>query len=298
MDEQQLTSPLQQPPAVSSPNVSLPSSTDILKQAWTIYKKRLKLFWGVMVIPIITAAIIWAAMLGSTFFKDGFFSSVTGSVLFVAVGFLLFVAAFVVQGWSQTALLYAIKDHQENIGIKEAYRRGWPKIISYWWVNGLTGFIIMGGLLLFVAPGIIFAVWFSLAMFILIAEDTPGMKALLKSREYARGKWGAIFERYLFIGLISLVYFLAPIFIFMILGVFLKIPFKEEILQVVAMALNLFWAPIVIIYSFLIYNHLKALKAQVAFNPSQRKKAGFVLLAVFGFLIMPVAIFITMFVLK
>lgn len=297
MDEQQFA-PLQQSPADGPLNASLPKATDIFKQAWTIYKKRLGFFLSVTIIPMAAIVISWATLSGAVFLQDKISSSVVGFLLLVFAGLLLFTTAVIIQAWGQTALLYAIKDHQENIGVKEAYRRGWPKIISYWWVNALTGFIIMGGLLLFVAPGIIFAVWFSLAMFILIAEDTPGMNALLKSREYMRGKWGAVFLRYLFIGLISLVYFLAPIFIFMILGVFLKIPFKEEILQLVAGALNLFWAPLITIYSFLIYEHLKALKGQIAIIPAKGKKAGFVLLAIFGFLIVPIIIFTMMFMLK
>ena len=48
---------------------------------------------------------------------------------------VLTLVSFVSQLWSQVALLYAIKDREENIGIKESYHRGWGKITSYFWIS-------------------------------------------------------------------------------------------------------------------------------------------------------------------
>ena len=294
MEEQQIISPLQSAPAVSSPDVSLSKAMDLFKRALVIYKKQLGFFLSVAVVPIIAVAIAWVAVAGAVFLQDKISSSVAGFLLLVLAGSLVLVAV-VAQAWGQTALLYAVKDHQENIGVKEAYRRGWRKILSFWWINVLSGFIIMGGFLLFVAPGIILAVWFSLISFVLVVENITGMNALLKSREYIRGNWGAVLGRYLFIGLIALVFFFAPMSIFMILAAFVKIPFREEITQIITMAVNLFWAPLMTVYSFLIYERLKTAKNQLVFTPTKGKKVGFILLAIFGFLIVPMTIFIIAF---
>jgi len=51
--------------------------------------------------------------------------------------------------WGQLALICAIKDSGENIGVIESYRRAWRKILSYWWVTFLTTSIVLGGSFLF-----------------------------------------------------------------------------------------------------------------------------------------------------
>ncbi len=175
---------------------SLPGATAIFGQAWTIYKQRLGTFLGVMVIPMLVMIVVLAIFAGGGFLSVSLLSSkfaAGGIGLLILLAILFFVIVFISQAWGQTALLYAVKDSQERIGVMESYRRGWHKIFSYWWVSLLAGFIIVGGFLLLIVPGIIFGVWFSLAMFILIAEDIKGMNALLKSREYVKGKWGSIF---------------------------------------------------------------------------------------------------------
>lgn len=175
------------PPVPSSDNHSLPSAGALLQEALSLYVKRFSIFMGITMLTLAPLALVVAlpfvAVLG------------TGMVFLLAVLLVLFVA--IGSAWGQIALIYAIKDTEERIGIMESYRRGWGKILSYWWMSFLTSIIIFGGLFLFVIPGIIFSVWFSLGIFVLIAEDRKGMDALLKSREYVRGRWGSVFWRFL-----------------------------------------------------------------------------------------------------
>lgn len=196
---------------------SLPGAKAILSQAWALYKQRLGTFLGVMIIPtlvliVIVPLFVGSELLESKFLYSKFSAGASGfSVVAAKVSFLII---FISQLWGETALLYAIKDSQEGIGVVEAYRRGWHKIFSYLWLSFLAGFIIIGGFLLFVIPGIIFAVWFGVAAFVLIAEDLKGMNALLNSREYVRGKWGDVFWRLIFISVLSFIIGIIPIFIF------------------------------------------------------------------------------------
>lgn len=242
-------------PAISS----LPGAVAILGQAWAIYTKRLGTFLGVMAIPLlITIALVVilfsGGLLSAILLSSKFTAGGIGLLVFLAI--LSFVVIFLSQTWGETALLYAIKDNQEKISIIESYRRGWRKIVPYWWVSFLMGFIILGGFLLFIVPGIIFTVQFSLAAFILIAEDLGGMKALLKSREYVKGKWGGVGWRFFFIGALSYIIALIPNLIFGLL----KIPFGSEISGFII--IGLFLAPLATTYSFLVYSHLKALKGE------------------------------------
>lgn len=285
------TSQSSQVPPPAQTISSLPGATAIFGQAWAIYKQRLGTFLGVMVIPILIMIALVAVLAGGGFLGVSLLSSkfaAGGIGLLIVLAIAFFLVGFISQAWGQTALLYAIKDSQEGIGVVEAYRRGWHKILSYWWVSLLAGFITMGGFLLFVVPGIIFAVWFSLAVFILIAEDLKGMNALLKSREYVKGKWGGVFWRFFFIGGLSFIIALIPILIFDLL----KIPFGQEISRFV---IGLFLSPLIMTYDFLVYSNLKVLKGEIAFAPTGGQKAKFIVVGIIGLLLIPAILFSTVF---
>lgn len=285
------TSQSSQVPPPAQTITSLPGATAIFGQAWAIYKQRFGTFLGVMIIPMLIMIALVAVLAGGGFLGVSLLSSkfaAGGIGLLIVLAIAFFLVVFISQAWGQTALLYAIKDSQEGIGVVEAYRRGWHKILSYWWVSLLVGFITMGGFLLFVVPGIIFAVWFSLAVFILIAEDLRGMNALLKSREYVKGKWGGVFWRFFFIGVLSLIIALIPILIFGLL----KIPFGEEISRFV---IGLFLTPLTMTYGFLVYSNLKALKGEIVFAPTGGQKAKFIVVGIIGLLLIPAILFSTVF---
>ncbi len=266
---------------------SLPGATAILGQAWSLYKQRLGTFLGVMIIPMLVligcvAVLMEGGFLGLTLLSSKFAAGEIGLLLVLAIVF--FVAISILWAWGQTALLYAIKDSQEGIGVIEAYRRGWHKIFSYWWVTLLVLYITMGGFFLLVVPGIIFAIWFSLAIFILVAEDLKGMNALLKSREYVKGKWGSIFWRFFFIGALYLII----LFVLSLIFSFLKIPFASEIINFV---IGLFLTPLTMTYAFLVYSNLKAVKGEIVFTPTGGQKTTFIVIGILGILIIPAILF-------
>lgn len=248
--------------------VELPGAMKILGQTWSIYKQRLGVFLGIMVIPILISVITNA---GFVFVLPRV--AAISLELLTLLTIILFLIVFVSSGWGHVALLYAIKDHQDKISIIEAYRRAWPKIISYWWLSFLMIFIIAGGMFLLVIPGIIFIIWFSLGAFILIAENLGGMNALLKSREYIKGRWLAVFWRFFFIT------FLLSFFVFIFTFIFSAIPFKEEITQFL---MGLFVLPLMMVYGFLIYTNLRALKGEIVFSPTKWQKAIFIIIGVVG----------------
>lgn len=280
-----------QTPIPQQSATSLPGATAILSQAWVLYRQKLGTFLGVMIFPILVQTGLLAVLapggfLGFSLLYPKFTLGAFGlQIILVIVFFLVF---SINQAWGQTALLYAIKDSKEGIGAREAYRRGWHKILSYWWVSFLTGFVVLGGFLLFVVPGIIFAVWFSMAIFVLVAEDLNGMNALLKSREYVKGKWGGVFWRLLFIAVLNVVISWVPTLIFN----FLKVPIGREIGGFV---IGLFLTPLSITYMYIVYSKLKAVKGEVVFAPTGRQKATLIIAGILGMLVIPVLLFLTIF---
>lgn len=277
------TSP--QPPSPSA-SLSTPAATkflgpiELLKNSLEIFKRRYKTLIAIFVIPIMIYVIlgILAAIGGIATVMSAFAGS-PFTILFIPVFIIIIITITLISIWSQIALLFSIKD---QLGIKESYKKAWHKILSYWWVSILTGFIVLGGFLLFVIPGIVFSLWFSFGIYILINEDIKGLSALLKSKEYVKGRWWGVLLRFIFLGLIYLAFYI----IIIMLNAF-KLKTISNIISILG---YLIFTPVVMIYMYKIYENLKSLKGEFAFSPTKKSKVVFSLFGVLGFLIIPLGI--------
>jgi hypothetical protein len=276
----------------------LKSPTNLLKDTWDLYKVRIKTLLGIVLVLFLAIFVIGMAalfvfgILGFFVFPDSIsylpFSEQLaigeGNILITVTFFLLVVVLFililVIQAWGQVALLYAIKDSDEEIGVKESFRRSRSKILSYFWLVFLNGLVVVGGFLLFVIPGIIFVVWFSLSTFVFVSEDIRGMNALLKSREYVRGRWLAVFGRFFFIGVLFLIVYAVPSYTFELLGM-------SSVGDIYEGISSLFINPFGVIYSFLLYKNLKSVKGEFEFTPATRTKATSII-GISGLLLIPI----------
>lgn len=226
---------------------SLPKIGELLKEAFQIYKNRI---WVFLLLTLILLLVPFLFILPLTIFfliyliqdqiPDFLVISLTGfGILIVVIAFLVIV---IISLWTGLSLLYAIKERDQKIGIKESLTKGWPKIISYLWISILVGFITIGGFLLLIIPGIIFAIWFSLAAFVFVSEDLKGMNALFRSKQLVKGYWWKVFWRFLVLNIIiCLVSFITGF-----------IPFVGNFIM-------LFTLPFSITFGFLIYENLRKL---------------------------------------
>ena len=261
----------------------LPGPIALLKEAWAIYTQRWAAYSGIMIYPLlflIPFFLVVAFGASSTILLEKAFAFDAFVVLLLPLVLVFALLTLFVQGWAQVALIYAAKDREEGIGVKQAYQRAMGKVIPYWWVAFLTGLIVMGGLLLFIVPGIIFISSFSLAMFVLVVEDIRGMDALLKSREYVKGLRGKVLGRLIFAGLIYLVVSI----LLSILSSVANLSLLDSILSPIA---NLVIGPVITIYVYLMYVHIKRIKGDVPLTPQKGEKAKFIAVGILGIILIP-----------
>lgn len=148
--------------------------------------------------------------------------------------------------------MYSVKgsvENQADMSVESYYKTAWNNIRSYWWVLFLSGIICLGGFILLIVPGIIFAIWYCLASFILISENLKGMNALNKSKEYVKGRWGQVFWRILVVAVASMI---ASI----VIGIVSRI-FGSAGMALGQVASGLVITPVVVIYTFMMYTNLK-----------------------------------------
>ena len=234
--------------------MELPKATELLKQSWEIFKQKIKILIQIQIIPFIVA-IPLLVMMGAAGLLDEKGSKSFSDVNFIAVLAIiaLGVLAGVVQLWAQIAMIKAIVD-PDSQNIKEMFRQSRHLILPYLWVSVLIGLIVLGGFILLIIPGIIFAFWYCFSPYALILENKRGMEALRTSKGYVKGNIGKIFSRYVLLMLLALVVFAIPSGV--LGGLHLK-----AVGDIYTWVVSLVFSPVAAIYSYLIYRRLQDMKA-------------------------------------
>jgi len=235
---------------------------ELFSNSWQIYKNRIGTLIALYLFSAISCVVSLGIFIGTGFLLSHFLSeSKIPLILSIVIGITIgFIALF----WGMAAFTFAVAD--ESIGIKDALEKGWQRVSAFIWLFTIMGFIITGGFLLFLVPGVIFLVWFTFAQFILAVDDERGMNALLKSKEYVKGYWFDVFLRLLVIWLVS-----------MFIGM---VPFLGGIL-------SLFFVPFMMIFIYLIYKNLKVAKGDIVYSSSSGEKFKWIGAGTLGYVVLP-----------
>lgn len=233
---------------------------DLFRQSWELYQKRFAPLALLYLLTILAFVIPTAVAVGLGFFT----TLLAGGVAFFITVSLGILAGIIGSLWCYGGFLCAVLD--DTLRLEEALRRGKELILLLAWIFLLSGFLVTGGYLLLIIPGVIFTVWFSLAQFIMPGENVRGLAALLKSREYVRGYWLAVALRLFLVWIVS--------------GLVGAIPLFGPILA-------LLFFPYLMIFHCLIYRNLRALKGD--FSDSQGTKSTFLWpgVALVGWILVP-----------
>lgn len=268
----------------------LPPAWTILKQAWAFYRDHWAIIFGIAIVPVIlNSAQIFA-----------------GKAMPAAAAVGLGIIAFVVSLVARVALFDAVAEGGEPAGgIAGAYQKGLRLFFPFFWISALSGIAVWGGFIAFFIPGLLLSIWLVFSLYVLLAENKRGLAALAASWHYVKGYWGAVFVKLLFFGVIVL----GAVFVLILpIGAVALISAlggaASEAVNKVGQIFNLLIgdlvvAPLGIIYSFLLYQSLRYLKAQApaeADEPKFRKAIiAFIIVGIVGtLLIVAVASFLVL----
>jgi len=255
------------------PVPGLPPLGMLFREAWTEYRGKLGIYIRIALMPALPALIELVMVLGV--------GSVGGGAVIALVGTLVLIISSIL---AQGALLLTAVRPSEITSFGEAYRKSiayfWPLV----WISFLSSLLVGGATVLFIIPGIIMSIWFTLSIVILFAENDRGFKALLKSREYVRGYWGAIFGRVIVLGLL--------------VGLVSSIPagilngFKLHTVSILySILISLITLPFSAIYSVKLYQQIKDRKSVTETQVMAAKKKVLQLsLAGYGLLLVIIAV--------
>lgn len=271
----------------------LPGSFTILSQAWALFRKRVGALSGVLVATILVPAFLFGAgflilMLGGSFLSAK--AGLMAFVLMALLGIVFFSLLIFLVSWGQAAMVVAIRDSQEQIGVKESFRRSWVKLRSFIWLTILLFVVYYLGIAMLLIPALLFMVWFGFSSLIMINEGFKGTSALMKSRAYVKGYFWGVIWRIIFIYLLFFVLVLFINTLVAILGL-------TVIMTPISLIIS-FLSPVISVYMFYLYSYLKRLNGDIVIDTSLKSRAMFIFTNVFSFLAIPIILVLILFIVR
>ncbi|ORJ62077.1 zinc-ribbon domain-containing protein [Geothermobacter hydrogeniphilus] len=259
-------------PAAPEPDPAsfeLPPVIDLFARSWAFYRRRIWLLLGIYLVTILMTmvpAVGAGVVIGvSAGLGNG---PGLGSLILVGVAILL---AMMLMPWGMIAMIYATVDGE--LGFKASFAAARDQYWAFCWMFSLLAFIVCGGGLLLIVPGLLFATWFLFAQYILAAEGDRGMDSLLKSREYVRGYFWAVLLR-------LLVLWVSAFLLMLVLG---WIPLVGDLL-------SLFLFPFTLVYQYFLYCDLReAPREKIPSFWETGTRLRWPAVAALGYLVLPVA---------
>lgn len=243
----------------------LPGPLDLAREAWQLLVTRIWSFIALFGINVglVVLAILTSLIVGGTFFF------LAGQQVTVLVGVVIGLLAIALLGifmyvslLFQAAYLLVLHDASEKIGIKALLKKSRQFVMPLFLTSLLSGLIIMGGIFLFVIPGIILAILFSQAQFVVLFENKKKLLALHTSREYIRGRFFPFLWR-------SIAVYL-PLSILGIL--FPQSSDTNDGMNALVQVLSLIAGPFYLAYGYILYQHMaKTAKAPKEVSEKDKK---------------------------
>ncbi len=178
------------------------SPFDLLKQAIKLFFANFLYFLKFMLVRfgliMITFLLMLIPLMTSGIFSH--YSFITNSItpFFPHLGpgtiiaiIVLSLLEIVVSLWLNASQYIQIKAVTENskISVKDLLKQGWGILGKFFITSIVAGLVVVLGFMLLFIPGIIFAVWFSFALPVLLFEEKSGPDALSRSRELVKGRF-------------------------------------------------------------------------------------------------------------
>lgn len=247
-------------------NPQLPNFISLVKESLQIYKLKFNVLlllslisYGLTFFTAATiAAITMPAVLVGGFFPSKVLLWIFWGILFI-IAMLLIMAASL---WLQAGTLIIVKDRAEKIGLGAALRQANHCVIPLTLTILILLPILFLGWTFFAIPGIIFSIWFLFTSYIVITENKKGIDAIAKSREYVRGYFGKIL-------ILELIAGFAMVFI---MAIFESISKNLPSGNLIYFAISVLMAPLSLIYTYLIFEHLKKIKGDTVVMPTEKQK--------------------------
>ncbi|MCB9798770.1 hypothetical protein H6758_03515 [Candidatus Nomurabacteria bacterium] len=246
---------------------TLPDPWQLLLEAWESYKLGFWKYIGLFLIAGVIFVLLGALLM--------FIAMIPGNLTAAVIipEFIVFMIAVYVLGALVNGSAAFLMESDGKATYKEIFAKSWTKVGSLIWIVLIVSLITFGALIPLIIPFIFVATFTTFALFVVVFEDERGINAVLKSREYVRGIFGPVLGRVAML----LVYGL-------ILGIIASI-FEQvggTLGELLSALIQLALSPLFMLYSYKLYRHVRAYKADMQFLPSPGGRKAYIALAIWG----------------
>lgn len=203
--------------------------TEYLKESWSIYTKKENFIFFSKVMAVLVIVSTSLSYLIDYFYPVNTWENLDYSNIPNLIGFIVLSFLSVLIGlWVNTTTYISVLSEPTN-EVKSILRKGYKYMGKYFFVSMVLGLTALLGMILLIIPAIIFGVWFSFSIFLVLDKKLTIGESFSKSKSMVKGKFFKVFGRSLvFIFMILLVQiilsaipyvgylvlgFIAPIFI-------------------------------------------------------------------------------------
>jgi hypothetical protein len=230
----------------AAPASGLPSASSLISQAWGYYRAHFKRLLGITLVSWVVIVVV-SFIAGALGFAG---TKLAGPSPTMWVGVVVYVLVILIVGcWQYVALIYSLTPEGETKPWREAYTNSKQWLWPYLLVAIISGILTAIGFVLLIIPGILILTWFSFASFIVVNENLKPIAALKASRNYTRGRFGAIFWRWL----IFILVMIGASIVFGIIGNILGDPGKS----IVNFIFSLLATPFTAVYGYRFYQAVR-----------------------------------------
>lgn len=180
------------------------TSIEYIKEAWGIYTKKENFIYFAKIMAVITIFSFSVSLLNNylipdNYLKQGDFSKIPLLATYVALS----VASIVIGLWSQSTHYLAILNM--NSDERKVLNLGFKKIIKLFVISFVVGLIVVLGAVMLIVPAIMFGIWYSFSVWLVLDKNMGIREALKTSKQMTKGKFWKILGRSVIFGLFTFI---------------------------------------------------------------------------------------------
>ena len=170
----------------------------VLDRTFKLYKEsflRYVAIVAVVQVPITLLALLLIGMIGGTFAANNGEAGEEMAVATIIGAVITLFLSIVASALCQGALCKSVSESYlgREVSVGEAYKFALPKLWTLIVAAIMVGLSVMGGMILLIVPGIIFALWLLLTTPVIMIENTKATKAMGRSKFLVSGNLGKAF---------------------------------------------------------------------------------------------------------
>lgn len=218
----------------------LSGPVEYIKEAWGIYTKKENFIFFAKIMAVLSILSAAVGYIVGYFYPAGLegfdYSNIPMLIGFILISIISIILSF----WTQTTQYYSIL----KIGSSEVeiFRLGFKKSFKFFLISLTVGLIILLGLVLLIIPAILFGVWYSFSIWLVMDKDMKIGEALKTSKAMVKGRFWKVLGRSFVFGLFS----------FFVSLIFTAVPYAGSLL--VSFLAPLFMLPFYLMYKDLVTN--------------------------------------------